>query len=84
MSLTCRQPVNMNRPNYNCPVNSSTQVAGQFPSQAYLFVYIIKSPKPGEGYNKHFLISILPPVIPKSAWPINSYLHQISVFSLPP
>src|SRR6218665_3840994 len=26
----------MNRPNY-CPVNSSTQVAGQFPSQAYLF-----------------------------------------------
>src|SRR6218665_2552753 len=30
----------MNRPNY-CPVNSSTQVAGQFPSQAYLFVYII-------------------------------------------
>src|SRR6218665_3382962 len=30
----------MNRPNY-CPVNTSTQVAGQFPSQAYLFVYII-------------------------------------------
>src|SRR6218665_2674013 len=30
----------MNRPNY-CPVNSSTQVDGQFPSQAYLFVYII-------------------------------------------
>jgi len=30
----------MNRPNY-CPVNSSTQVAGQFPSQAYLFFYII-------------------------------------------
>src|SRR6218665_3546386 len=30
----------MNRPNY-CPVNSSTQVAGQFPSQAYLFVSII-------------------------------------------
>src|SRR6218665_3750050 len=27
----------MNRPNY-CPVNTSTQVAGQFPSQAYLFV----------------------------------------------
>ena len=39
----------MNRPNY-CPVNSSTQVAGQFPSQAYLFVYTIsKSPKPGAG-----------------------------------
>src|SRR6218665_1264299 len=32
----------MNRPNY-CPVNSSTQVAGQFPSQAYLFVYIISN-----------------------------------------
>src|SRR6218665_2024988 len=30
----------MNRPSY-CPVNSSTQVTGQFPSQAYLFVYII-------------------------------------------
>src|SRR6218665_3235959 len=30
----------MNRPNY-CPVNSSTQVAGQSPSQAFLFVYII-------------------------------------------
>jgi len=30
----------MNKPNY-CPVNSSTQVAGQFPSQAYLFVYTI-------------------------------------------
>src|SRR6218665_2891988 len=30
----------MNRPNY-FPVNSSTQVAGQFPSQAYLFFYII-------------------------------------------
>jgi len=30
----------MNRPNY-CPVNSSTQVAGKFPSQAYVFVYII-------------------------------------------
>src|SRR6218665_3765260 len=39
----------MNRPNY-CPVNSSTQVAGQFPSQVYLFVYIIsKSLKPGAG-----------------------------------
>src|SRR6218665_3637088 len=39
----------MNRPNY-CPVNSSTQVAGHFPSQAYLFVYIIsKSPKPATG-----------------------------------
>src|SRR6218665_1362870 len=39
----------MNRPNY-CPVNSSTQFAGQFPSRAYLFVYIIsKSPKPGAG-----------------------------------
>src|SRR6218665_1393815 len=32
----------MNRPNY-CPVNSSTQVAGQFPSQAHLFVYIISN-----------------------------------------
>src|SRR6218665_2930580 len=30
----------MNKPNY-FPVTSSTQVAGQFPSQAYLFVYII-------------------------------------------
>ena len=30
----------MNRPNY-CPVNSITQVAGQFPSEAYLFVYTI-------------------------------------------
>src|SRR6218665_3298447 len=39
----------MNRPKY-CPVNSNTQVAGQFPSQAYLFVYIIsKSQKPGAG-----------------------------------
>src|SRR6218665_3278366 len=27
--------------NNYCPVNSSTQVAGQFPSQAYLFVYKI-------------------------------------------
>src|SRR6218665_382591 len=28
----------MNRPNY-CPVNSITQVTGQFPSEAHLFVY---------------------------------------------
>ena len=36
----------MNRPNY-CPVNLITQVAGQFPSEAYLFVYtIFKSTMP--------------------------------------
>ena len=37
----------MNRPNY-CPVNSITEVVGQFPSEAYLFVYTIsKSTTPG-------------------------------------
>src|SRR6218665_2266105 len=70
----------MNRPNY-CPVNSSTQVAGQFPSQAYLFVYII-SDRVAECslarrfyyncYNQQFLISILPPRATKSARSISS------------
>src|SRR6218665_992399 len=52
---------NMNRPNY-CPVNSSTQVAGQFPSQAYLFVYIIsKSPKLVKKYiYKRKIVHITP------------------------
>ena len=37
--------------NNYCPVNSRTQVAGQFPSQAYLFVYIIcKSARPRVGH----------------------------------
>jgi len=46
--LTARA-ADMNRPNY-CLVNSSTQVAGQFPSEAYLFVYTIsKSTKPRAG-----------------------------------
>jgi len=40
----------MNRPNY-CPVNSIKQVAGQFPSEAYLFVYTIsKSTTPGANH----------------------------------
>ena len=39
----------MNRPNY-CPVNSITQIAGQFPSEAYLFIYTIsKSTTPRAG-----------------------------------
>jgi len=37
--------------NNYCPLNSSTQVAGQFLSQAYLFVYTVncKSAKPWAG-----------------------------------
>src|SRR6218665_252688 len=74
----------MNRPNY-CPVNSSTQVAGQFPSQAYLFVYIISDRVAGcslarrfyyNCYNQQFLISILPSGAPNQQFRSAFNLHR--------
>src|SRR6218665_3837714 len=73
--------------NYYCPVNSSTQVAGQFPCQAYLSVYTIckyAKPRAGQQVSKDqlFKSAVIVGIKARSRWSLASRNLYVMPFSL--